>query len=186
MATLAELVQDLPAELYNNILEYTLTTDEDEVTIDKSEYFGISRNVKVANRLADYQPPKQLQINRATRTAVMKMYYSSTRFLWPQAVRLVWHQSWLDSLTPFALGTISTIRVETSNTPDLIRGRLTGKFYTVVKRWMIRHCGKAVFAGLLDRLEHVIYFRVVREDRINLLSLEEMRREAGALDFDKT
>ena len=27
--TLAELVQDLPAELYNNILDYTLAIDED-------------------------------------------------------------------------------------------------------------------------------------------------------------
>lgn len=35
MATLAELVQDLPAELYNIILEYTLTTDDEKVTIDE-------------------------------------------------------------------------------------------------------------------------------------------------------
>lgn len=35
MATLTELVQDLPAELYNNILEFTLTTDDEEVTIDE-------------------------------------------------------------------------------------------------------------------------------------------------------
>lgn len=35
MATLAEAVQGLPAELYNNILDFVLTYDEDVVTIDQ-------------------------------------------------------------------------------------------------------------------------------------------------------
>lgn len=139
-----------------------------------------------ADRIVDYKPPKQLQINRATRAAVMETYYSKTRFLWPHAVPLVFFQSWLDSLVPLALEMISTVRFETGNILGFTRRGLPGDLHAAVKRWMIRYCGKDVFAGFLNRLEHVIIFRVVREDRIEWLSLEEMRCVAGALDFDKT
>lgn len=42
MATLAQAVQGLPAELYNNILDFVLTHDEDVVTIDQRGFpYGI-------------------------------------------------------------------------------------------------------------------------------------------------
>lgn len=61
--TLAELVQDLPAELYNNILDYTLAIDEDTAVITK-----------------DWKPPVQLQIDRATRAEVTEKFYRDTVF----------------------------------------------------------------------------------------------------------
>ena len=62
--TLAEFVQGLPAKLYNKILEYTLTIDEDEVVIDEN-----------------WKPPVQLQINRATRAEVAEKFYRDTEFV---------------------------------------------------------------------------------------------------------
>lgn len=79
--TLAELVQDLPAELYNNVLEYTLTIDEDEVVIDKN-----------------WKPHARLQINRATRAHVAKKFYQDTEFTdWDE----------VGSLLPLFFGTLS-------------------------------------------------------------------------------
>lgn len=50
MATLAGLVQSLPAELYNEIYELTFTKTSTVVQVDKG-----------------YRPPSTLHVNRATR-----------------------------------------------------------------------------------------------------------------------
>lgn len=59
MEDLATRVQDLPVELYNDILDLMLTPDAKFVTIKD-----------------DYEPPTQLQISRATRERFAVRYYS--------------------------------------------------------------------------------------------------------------
>lgn len=61
--TLAEFVQDLPAELYNEILDLTLAVDTDAVTLDNN-----------------YKPPVQLQIDRFSRKVNARRYYRNTIF----------------------------------------------------------------------------------------------------------
>lgn len=60
MATLASLVQALPAELYNKVLELTFTAD---------------RNVHEIDRF--YVPPKLLQVSRNTRAMFARSYYGN-------------------------------------------------------------------------------------------------------------
>lgn len=69
---LAQRVQDLPAELYDMVLEYTFTADEERVAI--SPY---------------YKPLARLHVSRATRDLFAKNYYVRTRFFvrpWLRAV----------------------------------------------------------------------------------------------------
>ena len=63
---LAQRVQDLPAELYDMVLEYTFAADEDRIVITDS-----------------YKPSKLLHVNRATRDLFAKNYYICTRFFIP-------------------------------------------------------------------------------------------------------
>lgn len=61
--TLAEFVQDLPPELYIEILDYTLAIATDPVTLDNT-----------------YKPPVQLQIDRFSRKVNARRYYRNTIF----------------------------------------------------------------------------------------------------------
>ena len=60
---LAQRMQDLPVELYDMVLEYSFTADEERVGVSWS-----------------YKPPARLQVSRATRELFAKKYYSRTRF----------------------------------------------------------------------------------------------------------
>lgn len=63
---LAQRVQNLPAELYDMVLEYTFTADEERIEITLA-----------------YKPPAQLQVSRATRELFAQDYYTTTRFVVP-------------------------------------------------------------------------------------------------------
>ena len=62
--TLAECVQGLPAELFNYVLDLTLTINADTFTLDNN-----------------YKPPVQLQIDRASREEIAETYYGETTFI---------------------------------------------------------------------------------------------------------
>lgn len=66
--TLAEHVQDLPADLYYIIFDYTLTLDG---------HMGIQHYAMITKK---WKPPVQLQINRATRAKVAEKFYRDSFF----------------------------------------------------------------------------------------------------------
>lgn len=63
---LAQRVQDLPAELYDMVLEYTFTAGRERIEITPA-----------------YKPPPQLQVSRTTRDLFAKHYYTRARFFAP-------------------------------------------------------------------------------------------------------
>jgi hypothetical protein len=63
LATLCELVQALPRELYDEIYNLTFTANGGEIHVDKN-----------------YKPPAQLHVNRASRELFAKQYYGNTTF----------------------------------------------------------------------------------------------------------
>lgn len=78
---LAAFVQNMPAELFNNILEYTLELDTPKaLVIDEI-----------------YRPPKQLQINSEGRQEIAAKYYSNTIFVHTEETRDIF-EKWLKSL----------------------------------------------------------------------------------------
>lgn len=82
MTTLAEAVQGLPAELYNNILDFVLTPNDNVVTIEKGEYLQVFSIVDtlLLTCQVDYKPPAQMRISHATRTYFATNYYTKTVF----------------------------------------------------------------------------------------------------------
>lgn len=78
---LAEYVQDLPAELFNNIFEYVLETETPKaVVIDEL-----------------YRPPRQLQVNSGSRQEIAAKYYSNIIFIMTEETRDIF-QHWFQSL----------------------------------------------------------------------------------------
>lgn len=89
-------------------------------------------------------------------------------------------------MAPCALETVGTLRFEIGFVTGPISHNLPGAFYARMRKWLVEDCSEDVPAGLSGRLEQVIKSQVERKDRIEWLSLDEMRREVGAPDFDKT
>lgn len=79
MATLAELVQDLLAEIYNEILELTLTFPK-KIYINEGMFMTRSQATRLFADLLDYASPAQLQISRATRARAMENMVNDTIF----------------------------------------------------------------------------------------------------------
>lgn len=80
MATLAERVQDLPAELYNEILELTLTFPKKIYINEGMLSIKIQGGSRYALTFQDYESPAQLQISRATRACAMGNMVNDTIF----------------------------------------------------------------------------------------------------------
>lgn len=74
MATLAELVQSLPQELFDRVAEHTFATPDPDGQKPKS----IEKATVHVTIDKSYKPPFHLQINRTTRAAFAKKYYSKS------------------------------------------------------------------------------------------------------------
>lgn len=103
--TLVKFVQGLPAELFNNILEYTLELDTPKaVVIDEF-----------------YRPPNQLQINSGSRSETAAKFYANTIFVVTEETRDIF-EKWLKSLAAAHFEQIA--RVHTFKPPsESILGR---------------------------------------------------------------
>lgn len=112
MATLADRVQALPPELFNKIYDLTFTTSPTIPSPDSynRQYLIFCRGYgSLQDRLIEtpYQPPSNLQVNRATRANLAPAYYCGSLFyitkddLW----------DWLASLPTSHVHMIRKIRV---------------------------------------------------------------------------
>ena len=74
MATLAELVQSLPQELFDRIADHTFAMPD--LNGDKPTTISDTKVQVVIDK--SYKPPFQLQINRSIRAAFAQKYYSKS------------------------------------------------------------------------------------------------------------
>ena len=94
MTTLKELVQALPAELYDEIYNFIFTADDgNKIYINKS-----------------YKPPATLQVSRVTRKFFAESYYFHSIFIIPRDLREE-GASWLESLTASHRAMFNGIRI---------------------------------------------------------------------------
>ena len=102
MKTLDELVQDLPRELYDEILRLTFTAEPAAHLIDKA-----------------YKPPKRLRVSRQTREMFAASFYGSSVFDIPEYINIKhvyisenhYARKWLDSLPAAHVELLKNVRI---------------------------------------------------------------------------
>lgn len=116
MKSLAELVQDLPVEIFDMVYGLTFTTNSSLVEIDGA-----------------YKPPSCLQVNQETRARVARPYYSTSNF----RIDLILLPKWINRLSPDHSTMLNHVRVS-GIYPPLEEWSKEWLYLKVIKRYMQR------------------------------------------------
>lgn len=169
MADLATRLQNLPAELYSNILDLVFTPDTSEVTI-----------------AIDYQPPARLQVSRSTRSFFASSYYSNTTFHFDVVDKTAANKRasiWLKSLPEPHGHSINTVHLFRPSVVDVVTPDLIMECYRIRLR--------EIFAEVFDSVVENLRADTVVQTSVHLMTPKKaeeivgrMRRKKDCMRFE--
>lgn len=121
LESLRERLEDLPQELYDEILHFTMVCNAGTETFPSATKRGTP--IKIAQYISDsYRPPVQLALNRRIRQATLKQYYHNTTFIFSDHGVL---KKWMRSLPAEAMEEIREARVVEATASCIFTGIYT-------------------------------------------------------------